>query len=195
MLRNWIMLIENASQDWDFNIRTLRGMIAVKDAFVAEPGCDTDDDGISWAVQDKIDDASSEEEMLSAYFDYLVDRFSEIMRRNNGSIPVFRVITVKEIERFIDSVHAGKPLGLHWSFEQDSASADYHGGPNHQHEIILCAHVKEHDVCWASTFQQNFGHQHEQEVVVVGPVFDMAVYDTSRADGTHVFQGHGPFKT
>ena len=150
-------------------IRTIEELAAKRDEFVDNPGTDPDYDGI-------VDEIGNEEEdtrtLNALWFDHVMNLLREISR--SGIVTVYRRISVKDTDEFLSSI-GRRPLGCSWSWDEESASCDYHPEANHEHEILLTAQAPETSVCWQDSMVQHFGHPHEREIVIEGNVRNLVI--------------------
>lgn len=154
----------------------LSSLISRRDEFIKNPGTDPDYDGILDALG-RDDDGNSEttEELNAKWFDHVASLLQE--KSATGHIKVYRRISVENIDDFLASIQ-NTSLGSSWSWDEDSASCEYHPEANHDHEILLTALAPLDSILWDDTMVQHFGHPHEREIVVEGKVVNLTVeYD------------------
>lgn len=140
---------------------TLEDLAAERDAFIDNPGADADYDGICDEIGH--DEDEDEKNLNARWFDHVMTRFRELSEA--GEMTVHRRISVEDPETFLSSI-GSRPLGCSWSWDEESASCDYHPEANHEHEILLTAQAPEISVCWQDSTVQHFGHPHEREIVI-----------------------------
>ena len=149
---------------------TLEDLAAEREAFIDNPGTDADYDGICDEIgHDGDEDARS---LNARWFDHVMTLFRDLS--GTGEVTVHRRISVEDPEAFVSSIDM-RPLGCSWSWDEESASCDYHPEADHEHEILLTAQAPETSVCWQDSMVQHFGHPHEREIVVEGPVRDLVI--------------------
>lgn len=149
----------------------LHELASERDEFIINPGTDPDYDGILDEIGG--DDRNDEEgEINGQWFDHVLDRFRALSA--SGHITVHRMISVPDIDAFLSSIKTA-PLGSSWSWDEDCASCEYHPEANHEHEILLTAQAPCSSVHWQDSMVQHFGHPHEREIVVEGPVRDLRI--------------------
>jgi hypothetical protein len=149
---------------------TLDELATERDAFIDNPGTDPDYDGICDEIGH--DEDEDEKDLNTRWFDHVMDLFREMS--GTGTITVHRRISVEDPDAFISSV-GDRPLGCSWSWDEESASCDYHPETNHEHEVLLTAQAPVRSVCWQDSMVQHFGHPHEREIVVEGIVRDLVI--------------------
>ena len=148
---------------------TLGRLASMRDEFIENPGTDPDYDGIVDEIGERNEGTG---ELNARWFDHVIGRFREISA--GGSVTVHRRISVPDVEAFLDTA-TERALGCSWSWDEECASCDYHPEANHEHEILLTAQAPLGSVCWSDCMVQNFGHPHEREIVIEGPVDDVRV--------------------
>lgn len=182
-MRNWITLFEG-KEWWDYPHTSLDDMQKLKPLFVRNSG--TDPDWQEIIEQLGLSGNEEEEEILGTWFDDLLAKF----RNFGSSFPLYRRISVDDIESFISSVR-NVPLGIFWADNRESASDEYHPEKNKDHSILLIAEAPLSSVDWGSSFTAQTGHPHECEITLCGPVRDLRVYTINGL----VFEDRGPFET
>lgn len=149
---------------------TLQDLKSRRDEFIGNPGTDPDYD----SIVDEIGagDNETEQQIHARWFDHVIDRFSDLS--SEGSMKVHRMISIEDVSSFI-STCSDKPLGSSWSWDQEAASCEYHPEANYENEIMLIAEAPVTSICWQDCMVQHFGHPHEREIVIEGPVCDLRI--------------------
>ena len=149
----------------------LRGLDLQRDDFIENPGTDPDYDGILDEIGGE-DRDDAEGDINARWFDHVLNLFRTMSA--SGSLTVHRRISVADIDAFLASIDT-RPLGSSWSWDEESASCEYHPEANHDHEVLLTARAPCTSIHWEDSMVQHFGHPHEREVVVEGPVTELTV--------------------
>jgi hypothetical protein len=147
----------------------LAQLAQMRDEFIENPGTDPDYEAILELLD--IPD-ESEEEIHAAFFDAMMAQFVAISQ--SGAVRVYRCISVRDPKKFIASI-GKRSLGYSWSYDEESASCEYHPEMNHEHVIMLVADAPVASIDWEQTMVQNFGHVDEHEICVAGPVNNLQV--------------------
>lgn len=145
--------------DWD-GIASLEAMVAYGDAFIADPGCDVDFDGILAEMP------GWEDEEPEAVCRECFRRTCGLLE-GRARIVLYRHMTVGSLEGFVEALEAGAAAGAHWSLEEGTSSPF----PEQSDvDVLLKGSVDASQVDWFTTFQNFFSCPWEREVTFGGAV-------------------------